>query len=354
MPFAALPIELVDAICHNVDQPGLVSLSRTSSSIHPVAQRLLYRHVSISRPARNLDVVITLARKPHVARFVRTFTLALDDSHSVFPAFYAALSDALASMTELTALDLLIAPSASSVLAHAMQRVAYPRLRRFTSAFSFDAPVADFLTRTPALEELELDSAPTPSTDPLPLLPPTAIPRLVHFVGSCQAAKVVVPGRPLESIHIHDGDLTEDEIACLAQSTGHVAVLGAITSALLVPLLQNIAHHLPCLAYLRVMAPFHADAKLVPDAVRDPPALRRSMLTLPQSFYEQVASSLRMMPELTDFEFSGMRWGSWQSNNDKENKPIWQAAPLDAMTTAMAAEQRDDLFDFSSDFAFVY
>jgi hypothetical protein len=49
------------------------------------------------------------------------------------------------------------------------------------------------------------------------------------------------PRASLESIHIHDGDISEDEVACLAQSTGHIAVLGAIT--LLVPSLKSLAHN---------------------------------------------------------------------------------------------------------------
>ncbi|KAA1466169.1 hypothetical protein DENSPDRAFT_830920 [Dentipellis sp. KUC8613] len=333
MSLAALPIELIDAICHNVPHHGLAALARVNSSVHPIAQRLLYRHVSISRAAHNLNVVITLARRPDVARHVRTFSLIVDDDNILFSSFYHALGKALSSMSELTSLELLVNPATSFVLTQSLRRPIYSRLHRFTSSFPFDTHVADFLARTPALEELELDSTPVPTTTPLPLLPPTSIPHLIHFVGSCQAATVIVPGRPLESIHIHDGDLTEDDIACLAQSTGQVAVLGAITTALLVPLLRNLARHLPGLAYLRVMAPFHLDSK-IPE----------------NSFYEQVADSLRLMPELVDFEFSGMRWGSWQTN-EKENKPIWQAAPIDLDA---AVDQRDDGFDFSTDFAFVY
>ena len=87
-------------------------------------------------------------------------------------------------------------------------------------------------------------------------------------MGSYQAIKVIVPRRPLESIHIHDGDLSEDEVACLAQSTGHIAVLGAITSALLVPFLKSVARHLPYLAYLRLMALFHVSLKPSDDVRR--------------------------------------------------------------------------------------
>jgi len=332
MSLSTLPIELLDAICRSVANADLVALSRTSSFLYPIAQRLLYRQLAISPAAHNLDVVVTLARKPDVARFVRAFSIVLDDKSPVFHAFYRALAGALASMTELTSLDLLVDSSTSWMLDQAFSRH-YPRLRHVACSFALDSHVASFLERTPALEELELDSPPAHSPYTLPLLAPASIPRLVHFSGSSQAAKTIVPGRPLESIHIHDGDLTEDEIACFAKSTGHVVILGAITTALVVPLLQSLARHLPYLAYLRVMAPFHISTK-VPD----------------NSFYEQVANTLTMMPRLMDFEWSGMHWGSYQAK-DKEDNRIWQSASLN-----VAVEHREDVFDFTSDFdfAFVY
>ena len=100
---------------------------------------------------------------------------------------------------------------------------------------------------------LELDSStPPPTSSPPPILPSSCLPRLVHFVGPCQAAKIIVPGRPVQSIHVYDANLTEDEVACFAQSTAPIAVLDAMTSSLVVPLLHSLAQHLPYLAYLRV------------------------------------------------------------------------------------------------------
>ncbi|KAI0069040.1 hypothetical protein BV25DRAFT_1834110 [Artomyces pyxidatus] len=328
-----MPIELIDGICHHLPHNDLVALARTCSHIHPIAQRLLYRHLDVSSAAHNLTVVVALARKPALARFVRTLSVTIDPATPAFRPFYRALAGALESMTELTTLDLLVDSGASWMLKQCIQRTSFPRLRSFSSSFPFDAHVADFLACAPALERLELDTAPSSNPSPLPRLAPSAIPRLVHFVGSCQAAKVIVPGRPLESIHLHDGDLTEDEVAFLAQSTGHIAVLGAITSELLVPLLQSLARHLPYLAYLRVMAPFHMPSK-VPD----------------NAFYEQVATTLTSMPELMDFELSGMHWGSSYQANETGNKRIWQAAPF----VAAAIDQREDVFDYSSDVGFVY
>jgi hypothetical protein len=262
MSIAHLPVELLNMVCLSLSSSDLATLSSTCSLFAPIAQRILYCDLALSFYNHNLSVIVTLSKKPSVAHFVRTLSVTVDSSLPPFRPFYRALADALSAMSELKTLHLSLGDTnASWVLASTTRHITYPRLETFTSSFPLDAHVTQFLERTPALKKLELDTAPVSGTAPLPHLSHTAIPRLVHFVGSCQAVKVIVPGRPLETIHIHDGDLTEDEVACLAQSTGHIAVLGAITSALLVPFLQSLARHLPYLAYLRLMAPFHVAPK---------------------------------------------------------------------------------------------
>ncbi|KAI9466749.1 hypothetical protein BJY52DRAFT_1201174 [Lactarius psammicola] len=282
MSFSHLPVELLNLVCSNLSSPDLAALSSTCSLFYPIAQRILY----------------------------------LDSSLPPFRPFYRALANALSAMSELTTLHLSLGDTnASWVLASPTRHITYPRLHEFTSSFPFDAHVTNFLERTPALERLELDTAPVSGTAPLP------------------PVKVIVPGRPLESIHIHDGDLTEDQVACLAQSTGHIAVLGAITSALLVPFLQSLARHLPYLAYLRLMAPFHVSSKQSDD-----------------TFYEQVASTLTSMPQLLDFELSGMHWASSCQVNGASQKRIWQAVPMNTVPD----HHIEDNWDFTSDYAYVY
>ena len=353
MAFPRLPIELLDIICSHLCPSDLAALSRTSSLFCPIVQRILYRNLVLSSAKRNLSVVVTLSNKPCIARVVRTLSITVDPSVHVLRPFYCALRDALSAMSELTSLHLSLDVNAnlSWVLTPHARPITYTRLQTFSSSFPFDAHVTGFLERTPALERLELDTAPVSRTAPLPQLSHAAIPRLVHFMGSCQAVKVIVPGRPLESIHIHDGDLSEDEVACLAQSTGHIAVLGAITSALLVPFLKSLARHLPYLAYLRLMAPFHVSLKPSDDVRRL--VLTRSHRTdaiLLQTFYEQVATTLTSMPQLLDFELSGMHWGSSFQANEAGCKRIWQAAPI----KSVPEHHLEDSLDFTSDFGFVY
>ena len=92
---------------------------------------------------------------------------------------------------------------------------------------------------------------------PVPSLPATTVPRLAQFIGSARAARVIVPGRPLQSIHLNEGDLGEEDLASLAQANADVLVLGATASTPPVPLLESIARHLPHLAYLRIMTTYH-------------------------------------------------------------------------------------------------
>ncbi|KAH9963186.1 hypothetical protein BC827DRAFT_1193947 [Russula dissimulans] len=335
MSLHRLPVELFDIICSYLSPSDLAALSRTNSLLNPIARRILYRSLDLSSARHNLSVVITLSQKPHIARVVRTLSIVVEPSVHVLRPFYRALRDALSAMSELTSLHISLDRGAnpSWILSPRSRPLTYTRLHTFTSSFPFDSHVTGFLERTPALERLELDTAPVTGTAPLPHLSHAAIPRLVHFMGSCQAIKVIVPGRPLESIHIHDGDLSEEQVVCLAQSTGHIAVLGAITSALLVPFLKSLARHLPYLAYLRLMAPFHVSLKPSDD-----------------TFYEQVATTLTSMPKLLDFELSGMHWGSsWQAN-EVGHKRIWQAAPI----TSVPDHHLEDNLDYTSDFAFVY
>lgn len=259
MSLPSLPVELIDTIFKNVAAPELVALSSTCSSLCPVAQRLLYRHISVSVWSHNIQAIPTLAKRPDLALFVRSFTISTAAMLPLFPAFYDLLATALSSMTEVTSLNVLVDSSVSWMLEKAGRNVTYHRLQQFTCAFPFDSNVAQFLAKAPALLELEVDSMPYEPSFPirLPTLSPTSIPHLNQFIGSARAARAIVPGRPLQHIHLNEGDLDEGDVAYLAQATANVLVLGATASTPPVALLESIARHLPHLAYLRIMTTYH-------------------------------------------------------------------------------------------------
>ena len=334
-----LPVELLDDIFQRVLPTDLASLSRLSSLIYPVARRLLYRHLSVS--SRNAGAIITLAKKPELAQHVRTFAVRLDPS-TLFRSFYHLLATALANMAEVTSLELLVDPGASWVLPHRV----FPRLEHFACSFSLDSHVVDFLCKTEALLQLEVDGISSPLSLPMPTIPDGSLPRLRGFKGSSHVAMAIIPGRPVESIQLNSGDLTQDDIASLAQSTAHVAILGATTSSLPVPLLQTLTHHLSHLAYLRIMTTYTFSEG--PDAVRLSYGhySQNGLKQFSQTFYQQIANALTSLPNLRVFELSGMPWGSSLKTAENEGR-VWQSQPL---TSTFSTADNTSLDDLHPDF----
>jgi hypothetical protein len=344
MSLQLLPVELLDDIFHSVLPADLVSLSRICSTIYPVAQRLLYRHLFVS--TRNAGVIITLAKKPELAQHVRTFAVMLDPS-TFFRSFYHLLATALSNMTEVISLELLVDPGASWVLLGTRQCV-FPRLEHLACSFPLDSHVVDFLGKTEALLQLEVDGISSPPSLPMPTLPVGSLPRLRGFKGSSHAAMAIIPGRPVESIQLNSGDLTQDDIASLAQSTAHVVILGATTSSLPVPLLQTLTHHLPHLVYLRIMTTYTFSEG--PDAVRlSYGHYSHSILKqFSQTFYQHIANTLTSLPNLRVFELSGMPWGSSLKTAENEGR-VWQSQPLTsdfgtASNTSLDGDLHSDFF----------
>ncbi|KAL0949569.1 hypothetical protein HGRIS_009618 [Hohenbuehelia grisea] len=307
MSFHSIPTELIDAVAAYLNPNDLVALAQTAHVFFPIAQRLLYRHLTISPCARNLSVVATLARRPDLAHFVRSFAIYLDADVAPLRAFYRRLATALSHMSELTSLQLYTDPSASWVLAHSCQ-TQFPRLQHFACSFQIDTNVAQFLEKTPALTELELDFVPdTHVSTPFALIP-TSIPLLDHFVGPAHAASVIVPGRPVNSVHLTSGDLTAETVQSLALATADVSLLCASTSSQPVPLLESVSSKLPRLAYLRLMTTFTFAKAPEP------------------AFYERIANALNAMPALITFELSGMHWGSYTKPQNGDQR-VWQSNP---------------------------
>jgi len=252
-----LPIELLDSVAQHLPSASLAALAQTSSTLCPVAQRILYRCVSVSAWTQNLCVVDTLAKKPHIARFVRSFYIAVDSLSPVFPAFYRQLAKAILNMSDsLTSLNLLVDSSLSWVLKESSIHTNFPHLLQFTCSFPFDGNVARFLDRTPSLLELEVDSMPAAFARnfPTPYLSPTSVPHLAQFIGSSKAAELIIPGRPVRSVHLNGAGLSEDDISLFSRSTAPLVVLGAVIKAPPVPFLEALHKHVPHLAYLRVMS----------------------------------------------------------------------------------------------------
>lgn len=260
------PPELLDSICSHLPTTDLVAVASTNSILNAVAQRTLYRHISITPATNNLTVLNTLAALPHPAAHVRTFSITL---HNEQPhAFYTLLAKALERMTELTSLTLFLDADASWVLNSGAR---YPNLASFASSFPLDPNLADFLSRTPAIVELQVGSAQSSSDQPERIkFPSTSIPNLARFTGPHNTAGVVVPQRPVEALFLSEVISDDSIFGQLSLSKSNITIFDAVVSLGLLPCVTAISRTMPSLHYLRLMTVTPLDQNF--DTVRCHPA----------------------------------------------------------------------------------
>lgn len=260
MSFATLPIELVDQISLCLPSEDQVSFAATAKRYNSIVNRVLYRHITLDPLYDNLDCLHSLADNPTIALHVRSFTIRLAHSSGLLSALQAAISN----MTELTSLDIYVEQLTDSWIMQTPDTSVYNRLDRFTCSFNLDQSLAHFLNKTPALRKLHIHSLPTSPSEFVSSLRPDALPLLFQFHGSSHAAQFIVPGRPVEDIHLASGDLTEEVARSLAYSTGPVRELSAVTSSHSVSLIGTLTRCMERLVHLRIVTCNFSDA---PDLV---------------------------------------------------------------------------------------
>ncbi|PPQ72522.1 hypothetical protein CVT24_004828 [Panaeolus cyanescens] len=300
MSFAILPIELVDQISLCLSMKDQVSLAATAKRYTDVVQRVLYRHITLDSQ-NNQDCLHSLANNPIIAKHVRSFTICVSQSNDLLPV----LNEAISNMTELTSLDIWVEQFSNSWIMKTPDTSTYNRLNRFTCSFNLDHNLAHFLNKTPQLRQLHVHSLPTSSSDLVSTLRPDALPLLSQFYGSSQAAQFIVPGRPVEEIHLHSGDLTEEVARSLAYSTGPVRDLSAVTSSHSVSLIGTLTRCMERLVHLRIVTCNFSDA---PDL----------------AYVSNIADALRSLPDLQTCEIWGIHWVSSQKGFDDEDR-VWHS-----------------------------
>lgn len=315
-PLAALPVELLDAVLAPLarNHAALAAAALSSTALNPSATRLLYRHLSLSAYARNLDLVHLLATRPDLAILVRTLSVHLDDTEPPVEPTYSSLRHALSLMTNLQSLALYVDASTSWILTppqgESGQKSSefpnpgpafYPRLEHLTCNFPLDPHLASFLGQVPSLISLTLSSVPSdvdaePEPDhgepdaPAALhvtsavehvgIPPSHIPLLEAYTGPAHLLPTLV-SRPLKAVHLF-GDLTLDILpidsasassmdkavahlrelnlgaatpsaSSLPTASEEMQVMSAMTSAPPAQLLEILAVAFPNLVCLRLM-----------------------------------------------------------------------------------------------------
>ena len=344
MASSTFPPELLDSICSLLPIPDLVSVASANYTLNAVAQRTLYRNISITPATNNLSVLHTLVARPSTAAHVRAFSITL---HNEQPrAFYALLSRALAHMTELTSLTLFLDPDASWVL---KSEARYQNLASFSSSFPFDSDLVDFLSRTPGVAQLQAGSALPSNDQPEVNLPPTSIPNLARFTGPHNIAKIVVPHRPIEALFLSQVISDDSLFAQLSLSKSNITIFDAVVSLGLLPCVTAISHAMPSLHYLRLMTVAPLDEHFDPVRCLPLKPVSKSshpLLSSTQSLYQQLSDALGTMSSLASFEYSGMNWTCW---NDSDSKRVWQSSPPtpNPDVPQPPADNMDDIFEFS-------
>jgi hypothetical protein len=249
MASSTFPPELLDSICCLLPTPDLVAVAQANYTFNAVAQRSLYNSISITPATNNLSVLDTLAARPHIASHVRTFSITIHDEQ-LHHFFCNLLARALEQMTELTSLTLFLDPGSSWVL---NSEARYLNLTSFATSFSFDSSLVGFLSRTPAIVDLQVGPAPPSNDQPEINLPPTSIPSLARFTGPYQTAQAVVPQRPVEALFLSQVISDESIFGQLSQSTSNITIFDAVVNLGLLPCVIAISKAMPALHDLRLM-----------------------------------------------------------------------------------------------------
>ncbi|KAF6762754.1 hypothetical protein DFP72DRAFT_876837 [Ephemerocybe angulata] len=272
-----------------------------------IEHRILFKDVSVAR--RSLPVAVTLANKPHLARHVRDFKIVVGPSVTVLPSYYRALATALSHMRELVSLSISVPAQYSSILPAAPDAV-FPRLRHLQASFTLDSHLLAFLSKTPGLTTLTLDqSLHAPRSE----IPPTLLPHLSSFSGATQVAQLLVPGRPVSSLYLTSGDLTEEVVSFLAQSSASVSTLDATTTSLPLPILETLSEAMPMLENIRLTTTYN---------------LWDEFFNTP--FIQNIKNALVAMNHLKSANVSGMLW-KWLTKDGRvlTNEPHIPSQALD-------------------------
>ncbi|PFH52688.1 hypothetical protein AMATHDRAFT_56754 [Amanita thiersii Skay4041] len=321
MPLQSLPYELLSQITALLPTLDLLALTTTTHLLSYHAYRLLYSELYLSPQHKNLNVVITLAKKPSVAVHVRSFAIHIQSNPTLFKPFYKALRTALSNMSHLSSLRLFLDPSFTSALPVADNSI-FSNLLNVATSLAYDRNVALCLARANSLLELDLES-PTQSHSTNPELPVGSLPHLRKFTGPVQVAEMMVPGRPVESIRLHSGDILESVAINLAKSTTPVILFEANINSLSIPFLLSLSQSMPYLRYVR----FTTTSCNI-----EPPSFE---------FCDDVAKTLSFFPYLEAFELWGIHWERTQKAPNNRGY-LWRANLF--CPSADTGELSSDLF----------
>ncbi|KAI1788133.1 hypothetical protein LXA43DRAFT_895133 [Ganoderma leucocontextum] len=263
-----LPTETLHAICENLSPSSLTIVTRTSDRFRLVAERILYASIVIQEslprdtpmPRRTHNCASTLLAHPHLAEFVRKFSIRWqtdlgprDEYLPTVAPVLRVLNGALRTLAALEQLDLALGLAGAPLDARAvLDGCAFPALRVFAlsgvgrgalSPKLYQGPsvsLAWFLAHTLSVERLHL----LDSYEPL-VLPAGALANLQVFRGSAIAAASVLPGRPVCLLGLVGHEfITEQDLERIASSRSPIRWLDLSLMSVTPLLLRDISRHL--------------------------------------------------------------------------------------------------------------
>ncbi|KAF6745579.1 hypothetical protein DFP72DRAFT_824224 [Ephemerocybe angulata] len=251
----ALPYELLDLICSFLTNHSDLHAAATACAfLHNVAIHILYKTISVRK--HNLPMTTTLVSKPHLAQIVQDFKISAASDVAVPQSYFTStLGLAISNMSSLVSLSLSLPSNQSCIALQTRLDATFPHLTRLQATIkSLDSHFFDFIGKAPNLASLVLDQV--TQAPLLPPIPQSLLPKLASFSGSAHLAGTLIPGRPVSSISLTSGLLSETLVAVLAQSSAVVLSLDAVTDSSPLPILGTLRIAMPELVDLRLGTSF--------------------------------------------------------------------------------------------------
>ncbi|KAI0664348.1 hypothetical protein C8Q70DRAFT_231268 [Cubamyces menziesii] len=276
---AQLPNETLHAIFENLSPGSLAAVVRASHRFHLVAERILYTSIVIVEslphraptPINTATCAHTILARPHLSEVVRRLSIRWQTDTGPRDPYVAAagpvldlLHHALQTLVHLEHLELALGLAGGTLDARAvLAGCAFPALRVFALSGvgrgslspklyipppsvdgeeddALGAPIAQFLTATPSIEQLRLLDCYESLA-----LPPGALPHLSAFRGSAIAAAGVLPGRPVQLLGLVGHEfITERDLQRIAQTSAPIRFLDLSMMSVTPILLRDISRHL--------------------------------------------------------------------------------------------------------------
>jgi hypothetical protein len=250
----SIPIDVLRAILDHCDNASLAAISLLNKICCSYSQDILYRDIHVQNSTQ-FKVCQTLgsAGSAHLAKRVRSFfTHLFGDPEDI--------SGALRNMSSLRELALFVRSENSFVLDECTRCSSF-KLDTFTSDFTYDPSLRDFLINQPTLttvkfwSDLKHPHQPQQHQQhPIPVdLDPTCLPNLTRVVSTVSWIPHLIDARPVTEVIVLGSSLEASSLSCLPLSAAPIKKL-TIDSSYIYNMRneQPLGQILPALTHLTI------------------------------------------------------------------------------------------------------